>query len=68
MLIEQLKRIFRKPTPLERAAKELGQIEHSMLDASEWMEFLQALLDLIFVLGLFLTVTIVMLVWGIYVH
>ena len=34
MLIEQLKRIFRKPTPLERAAKELGQIEHSMLDAS----------------------------------
>ena len=38
------------------------------IDASEWMEFLQALLDLIFVLGLFLTVTIVMLVWGIYVH
>jgi hypothetical protein len=31
-MLEQLKALFRKPTPLERAAKELGQIEHSLLD------------------------------------
>ena len=31
-MIDQLKSLFRKPTPLERAAKELGQIEHSLLD------------------------------------
>ena len=29
-----LKRLFRKPTPLERAARELGQIEHSLLDVT----------------------------------
>lgn len=29
---ELIKSLFRKPTPLERAAKELGQIEHSLLD------------------------------------
>ena len=31
-MIEYLKSLFRKPTPLERAARELGQIEHSLLD------------------------------------
>lgn len=31
-MLKQIKALFRKPTPLERAAKELGQIEHSMLD------------------------------------
>lgn len=31
-MMEQLKALFRKPTPLERATKELGQIEHSLLD------------------------------------
>ena len=31
-MIDQIKSLFRKPTPLERATKELGQIEHSLLD------------------------------------
>lgn len=30
--IEWIKKHFRKPTPLERAARELAQIEHSLLD------------------------------------
>ena len=33
-MLSYLKSLFRKPTPLERAAKDLGQIEHSMLDVS----------------------------------
>lgn len=31
-MYKSIKDLFRKPTPLERAAKELGQIEHSLLD------------------------------------
>lgn len=31
---EKLKALFRKPTPLERAVKELGEIEHAELDVS----------------------------------
>lgn len=30
--IKGVKDIFRKPTPLERAAKEYGEIEHGLLD------------------------------------
>lgn len=33
-MLNTLKALFRKPTPMERAAKELGQIEHSLLDVS----------------------------------
>ena len=31
-MTETLRKLFRKPTPLERAARELGTIEHAMLD------------------------------------
>lgn len=33
-MLDKIKALFRKPTPLERAAKELGQIEHAELDVS----------------------------------
>lgn len=38
-MIKQIKALFRKPTPLERAAKELGQIEHSLLDVTAEIEW-----------------------------
>lgn len=41
MSIEVLKRLFRKPTPLERAARELGQIEHSLLDVTAEIKWAQ---------------------------
>ena len=31
-MTETLRKLFRKPTPLERAARELGTIEHALLD------------------------------------
>lgn len=31
-MINTFRKLFRKPTPLERAVKELGDIEHSLLD------------------------------------
>jgi hypothetical protein len=33
-MLEKIKALFAKPTPRERAMRELGQIEHSMLDVS----------------------------------
>lgn len=32
--LEGIRKHFRKPTPLERAARELGLIEHSLLDVT----------------------------------
>ena len=40
-MLDYLKSLFRKPTPLERAAKELGQIEHSLLDVNAEIEWAQ---------------------------
>lgn len=31
-MMDTIRKLFRKPTPLERAARELGTIEHAMLD------------------------------------
>ena len=31
-MMEAIRKLFRKPTPLERAARELGTIEHALLD------------------------------------
>ena len=31
-MMEAIRKLFRKPTPLERAVRELGTIEHAMLD------------------------------------
>ena len=33
-MMNALKRLFKKPTPLERAARELGLIEHAILDCN----------------------------------
>ena len=30
--METLRKLFRKPTPMERAVRELGTIEHALLD------------------------------------
>ena len=44
-MLSYLKSLFRKPTPLERAAKELGQIEHSMLDVTAEIAWAQKRLE-----------------------
>ena len=38
-MMTRLKTLFKKPTPLERAARELGQIEHAILDLHAEIEW-----------------------------
>ncbi len=40
-----VKKVFHRPTPLERAAKELGQLEHSILDATAEISWSQKRLE-----------------------
>lgn len=43
--MEPIKRIFRKPTPLELASKELAEAERALLEAETAVEYAQSVVN-----------------------
>ena len=44
-MTETLRKLFRKPTPVEKAVRELGTIEHAMLDVGAEIMWAQKRLE-----------------------
>lgn len=44
-MIDAIRKLFRKPTPLEKAVRELGTIEHAMLDVGAEIMWAQKRLE-----------------------